>query len=207
MIRQPVYFLVNVTEPRTESQLNAVKEGNLYVVQEPNKDSYALDTTFISSIVFAAKAKNIIPITTMILFYPPKFPIDTGTNLGNGSGQLMFGRRKNNNLTTLDKKIYWEPKVILLSKKAPSDKTNARINNWKQKWARKSSLMSISIVDSESFLKFKKITQEIYFNNNTRTNTCKYFFNRVTPLIKILCVSISNTSIRQIANTSGLDLE
>jgi uncharacterized protein YegL len=207
MRRLPVYFLIDVSESMVGDQINSVEEGISHVIQELKKDPYALETVFISIIVFAGKAKTIIPLTDIITFYPPKFSIGSGTNLGDGLGQLMFEMRKNYVPTTPDKKGDWKPIVFLFSDGAPTDGPQTAINEWKQNWAGKSSLIAISLGDAESVGKLKEITQEVYLINDTSANTYKNFFKWVTASIKASSVSVTDKGTHQMANTSGLNLE
>lgn len=207
MRRLPVYFLIDVSESMVGDQINSVEEGISHIIQELKKDPYALETVYISIIVFAGKAKTIIPLTDIITFYPPKFSIGSGTNLGDGLGQLMYEMRRNYVPTTPDKKGDWKPIVFLFSDGAPTDKPQNAISEWKQNWAGKSSLIAISLGDAESVTKLKELTQEVYLINDTSPNTYKSFFKWVTASIKASSVSVTDKGNHQMANTSGLSLE
>lgn len=207
MRRLPVYFLIDVSESMVGDQINSVEEGISHVIQELKKDPYALETVHISIIVFAGKAKTIIPLTDIITFYPPKFSIGSGTNLGDGLGQLMYEMRRNYVPTTPDKKGDWKPIVFLFSDGTPTDKPQNAINEWKQNWAGKSSLIAISLGDPESVMKLKELTQDVYLINDTSANTYKNFFKWVTASIKASSVSVTDKGTHQMANTSGLNLE
>ena len=207
MRRLPVYFLIDVSESMVGDQINSVEEGISHVIQELKKDPYALETVFISIIVFAGKAKTIIPLTDIITFYPPKFSIGSGTNLGDGIGQLMFEMRKNHVPTTPDKKGDWKPIVFLFSDGAPTDRPENAFNEWKKQWAGKCSLIAISLGDSESIVKLKELTEEVYLVNDTTASTYKNFFKWVTASIKASSISVADKGNHQMANTSGLNLE
>jgi len=207
MRRLPVYFLIDISESMVGDQITSVEEGISNVIQELKKDPYALETVFISIIVFAGKAKTLLPLTDIITFYPPKFSIGSGTNLGDGLGQLMFEMRKNYVPTTPDKKGDWKPIVFLFSDGAPTDNPTNAFNEWKQSWANKCSMIAISLGDSESVIKLKELTQEVYLINDTTANTYKNFFKWVTASIKASSVSVNDKGNHQMANTSGLNLE
>jgi uncharacterized protein YegL len=207
MRRLPVYFLIDVSESMVGDQISSVEDGISHVIQELKKDPYALETVFISIIAFAGKAKTIISLTDIITFYPPKFSIGSGTNLGDGLGQLMFEMSKNYVPTTPEKKGDWKPIVFLFSDGVPTDNPQSAINEWKQNWAGKSSLIAISLGDAESVVKLKELTQDVYLINDTSDNTYKNFFKWVTASIKASSVSVTDKGTHQMANTSGLNLE
>jgi uncharacterized protein YegL len=207
MRRLPVYFLIDVSESMVGDQINSVEEGISHVIQELKKDPYALETVFISIIVFAGKAKTLIPLTDIITFYPPKFSIGSGTNLGDGLGQLMYEMRKNHVPTTADRKGDWKPIVFLFSDGAPTDNPTAAFNEWRLNWASQCTLIAISLGDTESLSKMKELTQEVYLINDTSAGTYKNFFKWVTASIKASSVSISDNGNHQMASTSGAELE
>jgi uncharacterized protein YegL len=188
-------------------QINSVEEGISHVIQELKKDPYALETVFISIIVFAGKAKTLIPLTDIITFYPPKFSIGSGTNFGDGLGQLMHEMRKNHVPTTPEKKGDWRPIVFLFSDGAPTDNPSPAVNEWRQNWTSKCSLIAISLGDAQSIDKLKNLTQDVYLINDTSASTYKNFFKWVTASIKASSVSVTDKGNHQMANTSGLSLE
>lgn len=207
MRRLPVYFLIDVSESMVGDQINLVEEGISHVIQELKKDPYALETVFVSIIVFAGKAKIIIPLTDIITFYPPKFSIGSGTNLGAGLVKLMFEMRKNYLPTTPDIKGDWKPIVFLFTDGVPTDKPLNAINEWKQNWAGKCSLIAISLGDTESVVVLKQITQDVYMINDINADTYKNFFKWVTASIKVSSASIAENGAHQMANTTGLSLK
>jgi uncharacterized protein YegL len=207
MRKLPVYFLIDVSESMVGDQINSVEEGISHVIQELKKDPYALETVFISIIVFAGKAKTLIPLTDIITFYPPKFSIGSGTNLGDGLGQLMYEMRKNHVPTTADRKGDWKPIVFLFSDGAPTDNPTVAFNEWKQNWSSKCTLIAISLGDADSTVKMKELTQEVYMINDTSAGTYKNFFKWVTASIKTSSVSITDNGNHQMASTAGSDLE
>lgn len=207
MRRLPVYFLIDVSESMVGDSINAVEDGIAHVVQELKKDPYALETVFISIIVFAGKAKTITPLTDIITFYPPKFSIGSGTNLGDGLGQLMYEMRRNYVPTTPESKGDWKPIVFLFSDGTPTENPSSAINEWKLNWASKCSLIAISLGDSESVATLKELTSEVYFINETTAGTYKNFFKWVTASIKTTSVCIADNGNHQLAKTSGLNLE
>lgn len=207
MRRLPVYFLIDVSESMVGDQINLVEEGISHVINELKKDPYALETVFVSIIAFAGKAKIIIPLTDIITFYPPKFSIGSGTNLGDGLVKLMFEMRKNYLPTTPDIKGDWRPIVFLFTDGVPTDKPLNAINEWKENWAGKCSLIAISLGDTESVVVLKQITQDVYMINDINADTYKNFFKWVTASIKVSSASIAENGVHQMANTTGLSLK
>lgn len=94
MRRLPIYFLIDISESMVGEQIQKVEDGMATIIKSIKTDPYAIETVWISIIVFAGQAKTIVPLQEIVSFYPPKFPIGGGTALGNGLGQLMLNTQK-----------------------------------------------------------------------------------------------------------------
>ena len=79
MRRLPVYFLIDVSESMVGDPISQVESGMAQLIQELKKDPNALETVHISVLVFAGDAQTLVPLNDIISFYPPKFPIGSGT--------------------------------------------------------------------------------------------------------------------------------
>jgi uncharacterized protein YegL len=207
MRRLPVYFLIDVSESMVGDQMSQVEDGISKVIQELKKDPYALETVHISIIVFAGKAKTLIPLTDIISFYPPKFSIGSGTNLGEGLGQLMFEMRKNQIPTTVESKGDWKPIVFLFTDGVPTDNINVAVSEWRQNWSNKCNMIAISLGDKHSLNTLKELTDDVFIINDASEGTYKNFFKWVTASIKASSLSVNEGGQNKVANTSGLDLD
>jgi uncharacterized protein YegL len=207
MRRLPIYFLIDVSESMVGEQIQAVQEGIADVIKELKQDPYALETVHISIIIFAGKAKTLIPLTDIITFYPPKFSVGSGTNLADGLGQLMFEMKKNHVPTTPEKKGDWKPIVFLFTDGAPTNDTTLAIREWKNNWASKSTLIAISLGERQTISTLKDISNDVYHIQDTSPGTFKSFFKWITASIKTSSVSVSDNGNHQMANVNNISLE
>jgi uncharacterized protein YegL len=207
MRRLPVYFLIDVSESMVGDQMSQVEDGISNVIQELKKDPYALETVHISIIVFAGKAKTIIPLNDIITFYPPKFSIGSGTNLGVGLGQLMFEMRKNQVSTTVERKGDWKPIVFLFTDGVPTDNITTAVSEWKQNWSNKCNMIAISLGDKQSLNTLKELTDDVFMMKDTSEVTYKNFFKWVTASIKASSLSVNEGGQNKVVNTSGFNLD
>jgi uncharacterized protein YegL len=107
MRRLPIYFLIDVSESMVGEPIEQVQNGIRNIIQDLRTDPYALETVFVSVIVFAGKARTITPLTELYKFYPPTLPIGGGTSLGYAMDFLMNDIDTSVQKTTLDKsKLY-----------------------------------------------------------------------------------------------------
>ena len=104
MRRLPIYFLIDVSESMVGDQIQLVEEGMATIIKAIKQDPHAIETVWVSIIVFAGQAKTLVPLQEIVSFYPPKFPIGGGTSLSKGLGHLMYELRKNTVKTTFEQK-------------------------------------------------------------------------------------------------------
>jgi uncharacterized protein YegL len=198
MRRLPIYFLIDVSESMVGEQIQYVEEGLATIIRELKSDPYALETAWVSIIVFAGQAKTIVPLQDVISFYPPKFPIGAGTSLSTGLGHLMYELRKSIIQTTATQKGDWKPIVFLFTDGTPTDDTGAAIREWKQNWKNKTNLIAISFGDENNLGVLKELTETVLMFKNASPSAYKEFFRWITASIKSSSMSVSN---------NGSDLE
>ena len=66
MRRLPIYFLIDVSEAMVGEPIIQVEKGMRNIIQELRTDPYALETVFVSVIVFAGKEKELFLVMEYI---------------------------------------------------------------------------------------------------------------------------------------------
>jgi uncharacterized protein YegL len=194
MRRLPVYFLIDVSESMAGEPLEQVQEGIAAIVKELRADPYALETVWMGIIVFAGKAKTIMPLTDIIQFYPVKLPLGSGTNLGEGLQALEAELNKSLVKTTPDSKGDWKPIVFLFTDGRPTDNPKAAIENWKKKYGSSSFFISISFGNNTDSELLSSISENNLTFDATDKSTFTKFFKWVTASIKSTSQSIADGS-------------
>ena len=197
MRRLPIYFLIDVSESMVGEPIQHVEEGLATIIQALKTDPRALETVWVSIIVFAGQTKTIVPLQEIISFYPPKFPVGSGTALSKGLGHLMYELRKNTVKTTAEKKGDWKPIIYLFTDGVPTDKASdlqVAINEWRQKWQRSSNLVAVSFSDTTDARVLGELTENVLQFKNADTNSYKKFFDWVTDSIVSQSEFIENKS-------------
>jgi len=197
--RLPIYFLIDISESMVGEPIQQVEEGLSTIIQELKTDPVAMETVYVSIIVFAGQAKTLIPLQEIINFYPPKFPIGSGTSLSKGLGHLMYELRRNIVKTTPDQKGDWKPIVFLFTDGTPTDDTSNAIREWKTNWQRSSNMVAISFGDEAQSKLLSELTENVMLFKNTNAGSYKEFFKWITASIKTSSVSVEN-------NSSGFEL-
>lgn len=209
MRRLPIYFLIDVSESMIGEPIKQVENGMRNIIQELRTDPYALETVFVSVIVFAGKAKSLSPLTELYKFYPPVFPVGGGTSLGAGLNFLMDNIEKNVVKTTAEMKGDWKPIVFLFTDGTPTDNPNPAIERWQKDFKRKANLVCISLGDNADTAVLGKLTENVLRLKETNEYSFKAFFKWVTASIKTSSVSVTDTGIDdlQLAPIDGINLE
>jgi uncharacterized protein YegL len=174
--------------------IQQVEEGLSTIIQALKTDPNAIETVWVSIIVFAGQAKTLVPLQEIISFYPPKFPIGSGTSLSKGLGHLMYELRKNIVKTTAEQKGDWKPIVFLFTDGVPTDDSKNAITEWKQNWQRTANLVSISFGTETDTNILSELTETVLHFKNTDAAAYKQFFKWVTDSIKTSSVSVENNS-------------
>lgn len=209
MRRLPVYFLVDVSESMVGEPIKQVENGMRQIVQQLRTDPYALETAFVSIIAFAGKAKVLSPLTELYKFYPPTFPIGGGTSLGTALDFLMDDIDRNVVKTTIEQKGDWKPIVFLFTDGTPTDDPSAAIARWQQRYARKASLVAVSIGDNADTSLLGRLTENVLRLNDTDEISFRAFFKWVTDSIRSTSQSVADLGDDSVAlaPASGINLE
>ncbi len=209
MRRLPIYFLIDVSESMVGTPIGQVQEGMRAIIQQLRVDPYALETVFVSIIVFAGKAKVLSPLTELYKFYPPVFPVGGGTSLGAGLEALMRDIDASVQKTTLETKGDWKPIIFLFTDGNPNDSYQAAFKRWNEKYRRHCSLIAVSLGDNVNTRILSQITEDILLLKQTDAESFSKFFKWVTASIKTTSVSVceQNADTIKLAPTTGINLE
>lgn len=209
MRRLPIYFLVDVSESMVGTPIEQVQEGMRTIIQNLRVDPYALETAFVSIIVFAGKARMLSPLTELYKFYPPTFPIGGGTSLARGLECLMDDIDRSVQKTTLEQKGDWKPIIFLFTDGNPTDDCEAAFRRWNDRYRGHCSLVAVSIGDNVNVATLARLTDDILLLKETDAESFSKFFKWVTASIKTTSMSVSeqDTDGVKLAPTTGINLE
>src|ERR1043165_5183806 len=194
MRRLPIYFLIDVSESMVGEQIQQVEEGMATIIKAIKTDPHAIETVWVSIIIFAGQAKTLVPLQEVVSFYPPKFPIGSGTSLSKGLGHLMYELRRNIVKTTFEVKGDWKPIVFLFTDGVPTDDTSKAVAEWKQNWQRTANMVAVSFGSETDLRLLSEITENVLLFKNSTNEDYKKFFKWVTDSIKTSSVSVEKNS-------------
>ena len=147
------------------------------------RDPFAMETVYLSVIVFAGKAKTLTPLTYVMEFTPPRLPIGAGTNLSEALRLLMREIDTNVRKNTPDTKGDWKPLIFILTDGAPNDDYRAAAQEWRSKYG-KYSTVAVLMGDHSDATALKAVTDNVLVFKNTTKESYQAFFKWVSSSIQ-----------------------
>jgi len=184
MRRLPIFFLLDVSESMVGKPINSLEEGMNRIVSSLRQDPSALETAYISIIAFAGKAEVLSPLTDIISFYPPKLPIGGGTSLGLGLTTLMREIDKKVILKSSTQQRDWKPLVFLITDGKPTDNTKQAIQEWKDNYAHKATMVAITLGDYANISILKQLTPHVLVYEGSSDDEFKRFFDWISASVQ-----------------------
>lgn len=190
MRRLPVFFLIDVSESMVGDPIKSVNEGLNQIVLNLKNNPTALETVFISIIVFAGKTKLVLPLSDLLNYNHPQISIGGGTALGDAMMFLMDEIDSTTQKTTVEIKGDWKPLVFLFTDGVPTDDVAPAINRWKSKFDSKATLIAISFGYMADLTVLKEITDNVLIFSETDPNVYKDFFNWISSSIEAKSINV-----------------
>lgn len=194
MRRLPIFLVIDVSESMAGDPIAQVEEGMRMIISELKKDPYALETVYISVIVFAGVPKTIIPLTDIISFYPPKLSIGAGTGYGAVLTHLMTEIKNTVKKTTPAVKGDWKPVVYFMTDGNPTDDYEIDLGVWERVWKPKTHTVVVSIGDNSDHAILNKISENILSFDESDADAYAQFFKWVTGSIKTQSQKVEETA-------------
>lgn len=181
MRRLPVYLVLDTSGSMHGEAIEAVKNGVQTLLNTLRQDPYALETAYISVITFNTSATQIVPLTDLLNFTPPKL-IATGTTaLGDALNLTAKCIEKEIVKTTYDTKGDWRPLVFIMTDGMPTDDWEKGLKQFEK--IKKGMVIACAAGQSVDTNVLKKITEVVLQLDTADSNSIKAFFKWVSASI------------------------
>lgn len=188
--RLPVYLLLDCSGSMAGEPIEAVKQGIKTLVSELKGDPQALETAFLSIITFDSSARQISPLTELLLFKEPQISAGGATALGGALKILADCVKSEVRTSTATQKGDWKPLVFLMTDGAPTDNLDEGIDAIKQ--VSVGNIIACGAGANANSNTLKKITNNVLMMNNLTAGDMAQFFAWVSSSIKASSKSIDS---------------
>ena len=181
MRRLPIYFVLDCSESMVGEPIAAVENGLLQCYMALRRDSHASESAYISVITFGSTAKQVVPLTELTLFQPPKLVLGSGTALGAALELLEKRIDVEVTKTTHEAKGDYKPLVFLLTDGEPTDRWEAVADRFMKN--RSLQLIAVGCGQDANPATLRRITECAILGGEANQETFAQFFQWVSASV------------------------
>jgi uncharacterized protein YegL len=186
--RLPVYLLLDISGSMQGEPIEALKNGISALMTELRSDPQALETAYLSVITFNSTARQLSPLTELMLFREPELRAGGATALGAALRLLSECIEVEVKKSSPTQKGDWKPLVFILTDGAPTDDWRAGAEALRSLGAANIIACAAGAVADTKIL--KEITPNVVMMNNCGSGDLARFFTWVSASVKVSSKSL-----------------
>ena len=159
---------------------------------DASRDPTALETAFLSVITFDSGARQVSPLTELMLFTEPNLDASGSTALGEALKLLEQAVDKEVRKSTATQKGDWRPLVFIMTDGQPTDSWQDAADRIKLK--KLGNIIACAAGSGAATEPLKRITEVVVKLDNLQPDTLKQFFKWVSDSIKLTSASIAQVA-------------
>lgn len=181
MRRLPVYLVLDCSGSMSGEPIEAVRQGMRTLLGELKGDPQALETVYLSVITFDSTARQVVPLTEVMLVKEPKLQATGTTALGAALGLLSEQIEKEVRKTTAEQKGDWRPLIFLMTDGEPTDAWERQADAIKT--ARPGNFIACAAGAGANEAVLKRVTEIVVRMNDLEPDTLSQFFKWVSASV------------------------
>lgn len=190
--RLPIYLVLDCSGSMSGEPIEAVRQGVRALVSDLRGDPQALETAFLSVITFDSGARQVSPLTELMVFQEPNLDASGSTALGEALKLLEQAVDKEVRKSTATQKGDWRPLVFLMTDGQPTDSWQQPADSVKAK--KLGNVIACAAGPGADAGPLKRITEVVVKLDNLQPDTLKQFFRWVSDSIKTTSASVAQVA-------------
>jgi len=170
--------------------IEAARQGVKALVSELRGDPQALETAYLSVITFDSKARQVSPLTELMLFKEPELSAGGATALGGALKLLAQCIRTEVRTSTQTQKGDWRPLVFILTDGSPTDLEDFREAVRELKDVKAANIIACAAGSNANTDYLKQITENVLMMNTLSAGDMARFFAWVSGSVKMSSKSV-----------------
>lgn len=188
--RLPVYLLLDCSGSMVGEPIEAVKQGVKALISELRGDPQALETAYLSVITFDSSARQIMPLTELMLFKEPDIHAGGATALGGALNVLIDCINTEVRKSTETQKGDWRPLVFILTDGSPTDIEEFNHAAKKLSMVKTANIIACAAGSNANTSYLKQVTENVLMMNTLSAGDMAQFFAWVSGSIKMSSKSV-----------------
>lgn len=197
--RLPIYLVLDVSSSMSGEPIEQVNRGIQLLYDELLNDPQAVETVWISVITFSKEAKQIIPLTELTHFTPPRLVTAYGTFLGAALRQLRQAMDQEIRPNKSNQKGDYKPLVFLLTDGHPADEWQAEAQALKDRTRHKlANIVALGCGPHANQDVLKQITETVLLMPEMTAETMRAFFQWVSASVQVASMSVGRAGAGEV---------
>lgn len=191
--RLPIYLLIDVSESMVGEPLTLVEKGIRQLLDDLRDDPIAVETAYLSVIIFANKAKQIIPLQDILKVNLPHLTVGPGTCLGKAFDLLTEVIQLEVRKTTSTQKGDWKPLIFLMTDGAPTDNWRASFEKFQNALGGTiTNFVAVACSEDADLSVLTAVTPNVLAMDSITPDAFKAFFRWVSMSVSTASVGIGS---------------
>lgn len=183
--RLPVYLLLDCSGSMAGEPMEAVRQGVKALLSELRGDPQALETAYLSVITFDSRARQVMPLTELMLFREPELSAGGATALGGALRVLIQCVKTEVRRASPTQKGDWRPLAFLLTDGSPTDVEEFHLAARELKELGAVNIIACAAGARADVACLKRVTDHVVMMNTLSAGDLAQFFEWVSGSVRM----------------------